>query len=633
VSLFARILSFLKPHAPVLAAAVLTTFVFAVLDAAVYVLLIPFVEALFVSGGRPPAPDGADPSAMERLLDATVYRWVDLEGDPLVAVQRIIVLILALFLVKNLFHFARTYLVARAEQGVNRDLRRTVYDHLVELDLAFFGRVRMGQIVSRLTTEVEQFRTLVTAQMSKLLSAVFEFGVALLAMLLISWKLTLAAFLVIPGAMLVWGPLVKVLRRRDRRVLHLGGEVNAHIQETLTGIRLVKASSAEERERRRFHRLTGDHFRHFLRAELARALAAPATEMLAATGTVVLLWYGAHLVVGGELTGAQFVGFLGLSLKLYAPVKNVAKFPATAQPGLVAAERVFEFLDAPVEIRDREGAQPWPGLRDRIAFEDVTFAYREDEPVIHGVSFEAEAGTVTALVGPSGAGKTTLVDLLGRFFEVTSGRVTIDGVDLREIRIGALRSRLGIVSQETVLFHDSVRANIAYGRPDATDEEIEAAARAAHADGFIRELAEGYDTVVGERGAELSGGQRQRLAIARAILRDPPILVLDEATSALDTESERLVQAAMDSLLDGRTVFVIAHRLSTVQRADRILVLERGRIVERGDHGSLLARDGTYRRLYELQFEDAPAQDPVVPTRAAGSPAGGSAPGVGGAPT
>ncbi len=608
VSLFLRILGFLKPHVPLLVAAVVTTFVFAVLDAAVYVLLIPFVEALFVSGGGAPGPSTADPSAMERVLDATVYRWVDLQGDPLVAVQRIIVLILVLFLVKNLFHFARTYLVARAEQGVNRDLRRRTYNHLVELDLAFFGRVRMGQIVSRLTTEVEQLRTLVTAEMSKMLSAVFEFAVALAAMLMISWKLTVAAFVVIPGAMLVWGPLVKVLRRRDRRVLHLGAEVNAHIQETLAGVRLVKASSAEEREKARFHRLTGEHFRHFLRAELARAVAAPATEMLAAVGTVVLLWYGAQLVVAGELTGAQFVGFLGLSLKLYAPVKNVAKFPATAQPGLVAAERVFEFLDAPIEIRDAEAARDWPGLEDAIEFHDVSFAYRPGDPVVHGVSFRAPAGTVTALVGPSGAGKTTLVDLLGRFFEVAEGRITVDGVDLRDIRIGELRRRLGIVSQETVLFHDTVRANIAYGRPDATDEEIVRAARAAHAHGFVSELADGYDTVVGERGAELSGGQRQRIAIARAILRDPPVLVLDEATSALDTESERLVQAAMDSLLEGRTVFVIAHRLSTVQRADQILVLDEGRVVERGDHASLLAAEGTYHRLYELQFEDAPAR-------------------------
>jgi subfamily B ATP-binding cassette protein MsbA len=601
VALYLRILSFLKPHTPVLLAAVVTTFCFAVLDAAVYILLIPLIEALFMSEG---AASTSSSTGMARLLDATVYRWVDLAGEPMEAIGRIIVLILLVFAVKNAFHFARTYLVARAEQGVNRDLRNAVYDHMVDLDLAFFGRVRMGQIVSRLTTEVEQLRTLVTAELSRMLTSVFEFVVAVVAMLLISWKLTLAAFVVIPGAMIVWGPLVNVLRRRDRRVLHLGGEVNAHIQETLVGIRLVKSSSAEGRERERFHHLTGAHFRTFLRAELARALAAPITEMLAAAGTVVLLWFGARLVLQGDLTGAQFVGFLGLSLKLYAPVKNVAKFPATAQPGLVAAERVFEFLDAPVEILDREGAERFSGFERGIAFEDVSFAYREGAAVLRNVSLKVAKGDVVALVGPSGAGKSTMVDLLGRFYDVTEGRVTVDGVDVRDIRIADLRALLGIVSQETSLFHDTVKANIAYGRPDATDEQIERAARAAHAHEFVTRLPEQYETVVGERGTELSGGQRQRIAIARAILRDPPILIFDEATSALDTESERLVQEAIERLLEGRTVFVIAHRLSTVQRADQILVLDEGRIVERGSHEELLDAGGMYRRLYELQFRE-----------------------------
>ena len=274
---------------------------------------------------------------MDRLLEATVYRWIDPGGDPLAAITRISVLILLVFAVKNVFHFTRTYLLRRAEQGLNRDLRNVLYDHLIGLDLAFFTRVRTGQIVSRLTTEIEQLRSLVTAELSKLLSSVFEFGVALIAMLLISWRLTLAAFIVIPAAMAIWGPLVGVLRRRDRAVLDLGGEVNAHISETLSGIRLVKASSSEERERARFRSLTGGYFSRFMRAELARALAAPMTEMLAAAGTVVLLFYGARLVIAGELTGPEFIVFLTLSVKLYAPVKSLAKFPAIAQPGLVAA--------------------------------------------------------------------------------------------------------------------------------------------------------------------------------------------------------------------------------------------------------------------------------------------------------
>lgn len=608
MSALLRLLPFLGPHAWVLLAAVAATALFAVVDAVVYVLLIPFVETLFVSGG---AERVATDSSMARLLDATVYRWVDPGGNPLAAIGRIIALILVAFALKNVFHFLRLYLLARAEQGLNRDLRDAVFGHLVGLDLAFFGRVRAGQIVSRLTTEIELLRTLVTAELSRLLSATFEFAVAFVAMLLISWKLTLAAFVVIPAAMAIWGPLVAVLRRRDRRVLHLGGEVNAHVSETVAGIRLVKSASAETLERARFGRLTGDYFRHFMRAELARALAAPLTEMLAAAGTAVLLWYGARLVVEGDLAGAQFVGFLGLSLKLYSPVKNVAKFPALAQPGLVAAERVFEFLDTRPEVADAPDAVGLPSFRREIAFEDVTFAYREDEPALHGVSFTVPKGSVLALVGPSGSGKSTVADLLCRFFDVSGGRITIDGVDLRRVRLVDLRALVGIVPQETILFHDTVRANIAYGRPGATDAQIYAAARAAHAHEFVQALPRGYDTVVGERGVKLSGGQRQRIAIARALLRDPQILVLDEATSALDAESERVIQDATSRLLEGRTVVVIAHRLSTVHRADRILVMDRGRVVERGTHRELMAAGGLYRRLYELQLEEARALGPT----------------------
>ena len=602
MSLYPRLVGFVRPHSPTILVAVAAAAIYAVLDATTYVLLIPFVDALFVSGG---APLAASDNGVQRLLDVTVYTWVDLTGDPLVAIGRIIVLILAVFLVKNLFAFARVYLLARAEQAVNRDLRDDVYDHLLDLDLAFFGRTRTGQIVSRLTTEIEQFRMLVTREVSRLVSAVFEFLGALAFMLLISWKLTLAAFVVIPVAMGIWGPLVNVLRRRDRRVLQLGGEVNAHIVETLAGVRLVKSSSAEGRERARFHGLTADYFRQFMRAEVARSMAAPMTEMLAAAGTGIILWYGARLVVGAEITGAQFVGFLGLSLKLYAPVKNVAKFPAMAQPGLVAAERVFEFLDAKAEITDRPDARPIEGFDRDIVYDDVTFAYRDGDPVLENLSFTVPRGSVVALVGPSGAGKSTVVDLLSRFFDVTDGSVSIDGRDVRDVRVTELRSLMGIVSQETVLFHDSVRANIAYGSPDASLEQVEAAARAANAHEFIERMEDGYDTLVGERGVELSGGQRQRIAIARAILRDPPILVFDEATSALDTESERLIQDAIERILEGRTVFVVAHRLSTVQRADQILVLEGGRIVEQGDHQTLLEQSGRYKRLHDLQFEAA----------------------------
>ena len=606
MKLYLRILGYLRPHGGVLTTSAAATLVFAALDAFSLVLIIPFLQVLFGVPG-PVAVEGAGAGRLGAILEATVGRWVSLRGDPLVAVQGIILFILSVFIIKNLVDFFRSYLVARVEQGVTRDLRREVYDHVLELDLGFFGRTRVGQIVSRVINDVEQLRTLVTRELARVVSSLFEFVAAVAFMVAISWKLTAAAFLVIPLTMGIWGPLVGRLRSGDRRVLDLAGDVNSHIQETLSGVRLVKVSGAEGHERGRFRKLTGDYFRTFIRTERLRAMAAPLTEMLAAVGTVILLWYGARLVLlGGELTGEAFIGFIALSTKLYAPVKYFSKLPATVQPGLVGAERVFEFLDAPIEIRDRPGARPFQGLRHELRFEGVEFEYHPGQAVLSGIDLVVPVGSVVALVGPSGAGKSTLADLIGRFHDPTAGRVTVDGVELGEFSLATLRANLGVVSQDTVLFHDTVRANIAYGMQDASDADIERAGRAAYAHDFVSALPQGYDTVVGERGTQLSGGQRQRIAIARAILRDPPILVFDEATSALDSEAERLVQAAVERLLKGRTVFVIAHRLSTVQRADQIVVLDGGRLVEIGDHATLLAQGGLYRRLHDLQFTDSP---------------------------
>lgn len=607
MSVYPRIFAYLRPHRWVFFAAVVATLLFAALDAFSLVLLIPFVGTLFGQGG-------VEGGRMARLMDGTVGRVVDLQGDPLVAVQGIIVVILVVFGLKNVFDFIRAYLMARVDQGVTRDLRDHVYDHLLELDLAFFGRTRVGQIISRLTHDVERLRSLITREGAKFVKSIFELVAAVYFMLFISWQLTIAAFVVVPGTMIIWGPLVKRLRRGDRRVMNMAGEVNAHIQETLSGIRLVKSTASEDHERRRFHALTQAYFTTSVRTERLRALAAPLTEMLAAFGTVVLLWFGARLVLlDGSMTGALFIGFLALSMKLYAPVKYMSKFPALVQPGLVGAERVFEFLDSPVEIQDRIGAGSIGAVEREIRYEDVSFAYRDGEDVLRGIDLTVPAGSVIALVGPSGAGKTTLVDLLGRFFEVSSGRITIDGVDIRDVTIRSLRGMLGIVSQETILFHDTIRANIAYGCENVSEEELVTAARAANAHAFIERMPQAYDTLVGERGTALSGGQRQRIAIARALLRDAPILILDEATSALDTEAERLVQSAIEQLFSGRTVFVIAHRLSTVQRADRIVVVDDGQIVEQGSHEELLSKGGLYRKLYEMQFAPT-ASRPTPPT-------------------
>jgi len=631
LKLNSRILSYLKPHLGVSVASVAASSAYALLNGFSLILLIPFLGKLFQADGADAgaAAAGGDVEMLERLLDATVGRFVDLQADPMEALRGIILFLLVVYALKNIADFLRRYLMAWVEQGVSRDLRNEVYEHLLDLDLAFFGRTRMGQIVSRLTHDVEQLRTLATRELSNVVSAFLNGFVMLGYMLLVSVELTVWACVAIPATVLIWGPFLRKLRRRDRRVLGLAGEVSHRIQETLSGIRLVKASSAESHERTRFRDLTQSYFKQVVRTERLRSLAPPMTEMVAAIGTIVVIWIGAGMVLGAPpvLEANEFLGFLTLSVGLYSPVKYLGKFPALVQPGLVGAERVFEFLDSPIEIRDEDGAVPFEGLTRDITFEDVGFEYRNGDPVLRDVSFRAEMGSVVALVGRSGSGKTTIVDLLARFYDVTEGRIQIDGSDIRGFTVDSLRRSLGIVSQDTVLFHETVRANLCYGMESVSEEEMESAAEAAFAAGFIAELPDGYDTVVGERGTQLSGGQRQRIAIARAILRDPPILIFDEATSSLDTESERVVQRAVERLLAGRTVFVIAHRLSTVQRADQILVVRDGQIVERGRHEELIEAAGEYRRLHDLQFSEDSDPLSVSDENTDGDP-GASSPGV-----
>jgi subfamily B ATP-binding cassette protein MsbA len=604
---YLRILGYLRPHARLFLVAVVAMTVYAALDAFSFALLIPFLDVLFKgSAGGTMGPEvlAVGSSTVRRVLEWSVGGLIA-DRSPMAALRNVVLVLFGVYLVKNVAQYVQQYTVSVVQGRVTRDLRNDIYEHLLRLGFPYFQRTRTGQVISRVTVDVEEVRTLVTENLAKALSSIIQITFYLGALILLSWKLTVVAALALPPMLGLWGRFRKRLHAGVLRVLDAVGDVASQLQETVAGIRLVKASGAEQWEVRRFRALTQGHYKAFVRNERWRQLFPPMTEMVIAVSTLGLLWYGSYLVLDEHsLTAASFLAALAFAMKLMAPAKYLGQFPSQVQPGLAAAERAFEIIDAPVDVTERAGARRIERFEKEIRFEDVSFAYAPGEPVLEGIALAVRPGEVVALVGPSGAGKSTLADLLPRFHDPSAGRITIDGADIRELRLADLRRLMGIVTQETILFHDTVRANISYGVESAPQEEVEAAARAAHAHDFIAELPEGYDTVLGERGVRLSGGQRQRIAIARALFRNPPVLILDEATSALDTESERAVQEAIEELMHDRTVLVIAHRLSTVRRADQILVIEGGRIVERGSHAELLARDGTYRRLYRLQFAD-----------------------------
>ena len=577
----------------------------AALDAFAFTLLIPFLSALF---NEPSLLPKSSPT-LSRILDRTIGTLLD-PADKMGSLQNVILVILAAIVAKNILAWVSGQLGAQLQEYVTRDMRAAVYGHLQRLPLRFFTTTKAGQILSRILADTDQTKLLITQIVTTALQNLALLVSYVWVLFQISTRLTLIALVVAPAVMGALQPLLRKLRKGYRRLRNDYGDMMSVMQEVVNGIRLVKSYRAEAFEERRFVDASDRYSRGMVRVTRLAFMSQPITEVLGTIITVTILWVGAReVLVAGSFTGAELIAFLGIVTRLLQPLKQLSQIPAVAQGALASAERIFEILDTPSETATDRGTIVAPAFRGSLEFDRVSFAY-DGEPVLSDVSFVARRGEVVALVGPSGAGKSTLVDLIPRFYEPTGGRILLDGVDTREITLASLRALTGIVSQDTVLFNDTVRSNIAYGQGDRyTDAEVEAAARAANAHGFIAELPEGYATVLGERGVRLSGGQRQRLAIARALLTDPPILILDEATSALDTESERLVQEAIDRLLAGRTVFVIAHRLSTIVHADQILVMERGHVVERGTHDELLRRGGAYARLYRLQFR---GDDPMA---------------------
>lgn len=513
--------------------------------------------------------------------------------------------IVIVFALRGFFVYGQTYLMSYVSQKVVIDLREALFRHFQRLSVSYFDRSRTGKVLSYMTNDVSALQGALAQNVIELSTESLTLVGSLVAMFYLHWQLALLTLITVPlvaQAMKLFG--VK-LRRASGAMQQRAAEITSVLQEMIVSIRLIRLFVREEYELDRFNRENDNNFTAQMKAAQYSATLTPVVEFLAAIGVTVIIWYGGREVISGNLTSGSLIAFLVYTVNISNPVKRLGNVYGNIQRAVAAAERVFEVLDTLPEISDAVDAIELPTVQGKVSFESVSFEYRAGEPALQNLSLEIPPGQVLAIVGPSGAGKSTIANLLPRFYDPQQGRICIDGTDIRKVTVRSLREQIAMVPQDTILFSATIYENILYGKLEASRDEVLAAARAANAHEFILQMPDGYDTQIGERGCQLSGGQRQRIAIARAILKNPRILILDEATSALDAESERLVQDALDKLMVGRTTFVIAHRLSTIQRADKILVLEKGRLIECGNHADLLDSGGLYCKLYSLQTEES----------------------------
>jgi subfamily B ATP-binding cassette protein MsbA len=607
-----------RRYLPQVVASVILTFLFALVSTLTILMVMPTFKALFavddpeatVSEGSPATGmlDGTqDLFGIKARLDAAYADfegWL-LAGEPVEALQRVVVAVVLILVLKNILQYLSTLLTDRIGLRLVKDLRDDVFAKFLDLPLGFYHRYRAGELISRATNDVQIANKTINVSFTNLIRDPAQILGFLAICLWISWKLTALALLILPLSMLVIVTIGKHLRRYSHRQQERLADLTSVLQETVYGIRVVKAFAMEKFEHQRYLRESERLFQQMFKISRMQRLTSPLSEVLTTFVGAGILWFGGREVfVNQTLEPEAFLTFLGALFSMVHPIKELSGVNNGIQEGMAAADRLFEIIDNPSESSDGQQKPELPPVRGRVEFRGVDFAYLPGEPVLRGIDLVVEPGEVVALVGSSGAGKSTLVDLIPRFYDPQRGQVLIDGRDVREVSLPSLRRSLGIVTQEVILFNDTVRNNIAYGLDEVSQDRLEEAARAANAHDFIQRMPRGYDTVIGDRGTKLSGGQRQRLSIARAILKNPPVLILDEATSALDTESEQLVQEAIDRLVKDRTTFVIAHRLSTIRSADRIYALRAGRIVEAGSHAELLAAGGVYADLYNLQFRD-----------------------------
>ena len=513
--------------------------------------------------------------------------------------------ILGLFIIRGFASYGQTYNMAWIGERIIIDVRATIFGHLQRLSMSYFDSHKVGVIMSNLTNDVQAIRAAITSDLLSFVTELVTLIGSLVAMIVLDWRLTLVTFIIVPVVLLIINIFGKKLRLAGHDVQGRAADITALLQEVLSGVRVVKSFAREDFEMKRFLAQNGENFRAAMGATKLTSLLSPMVEFSAAIAVTIILWYGGYSVIHGQLTAGSLIAFLIYAINLSNPVKRLSQVYGGMQKSLAAADRLFEILDTESDVKEKDKALVLTDVEGRVDLKHVTFSYDGDKKALEDFSIDVQPGHMVAIVGPSGAGKTTLANLLPRFYDVTAGSVYIDGHDVRDVTVRSLREHIGLVPQDTMLFNTTIRNNILYGRLDASEEEVVAAAKAANVLEFTSKMPDGLETMVGERGAALSGGQRQRVAIARAILKDPSILILDEATSALDTESEQLVQEALDRLMRGRTAFVIAHRLSTIKNADRILVMQQGQLVEQGTHDELIAIDnGLYHHLYSVQFAD-----------------------------
>ncbi len=604
--LYRRLIRYLTPYKAQLGLVLVFNFLFVIMNALSIWMIAPFLTTLFHRSAVSPEPTAPGSPGLLHLnawLKAEYLRVV-VRPDPIASLNLICVLIFSTFLLKNLFQFLESWAVSYVEQKVIKDLRDELYEKILYKPISFFARFPTGNLISRLTNDINAVNVAINRSFTKIIREPVVIVTFILILLSISWWLTLIAVIIVPlsGVIIQW--IGSSLRRKSRRAQERIAEVTSGLQDTLSGIRVVQAFAQENTEVRRFRERSRRHFEAMLRMTRMNRLSSPLSETLGMGIMVGVLWFGGReVLVQNRLSSEDFIRFLSVLFAVLAPIKSLADLNANLQTALASGARIFEVMDDPAVIRELPHPVAKTAFERDIEYRNVRFRYDPGTDwILDGVSFHLDKNQKLALVGPSGAGKSTVINLLPRFYDVLEGAIRVDGVDLRELRLRDLRRLIGVVSQEVTLFSDTVANNIAYGQEGVSRDRIVEAARLAHALDFVRALPEGFDTEVGERGFRLSGGERQRISIARAVLSNPPILILDEATSNLDSESERLIQQAIETLLQDRTVLMIAHRLSTVVRCDRILLLEKGRILDEGTHHELLERSARYQHFYQLQF-------------------------------